>query len=126
MLRRRPHLLAALAGALLGALAAPACSSKTPVDPHTLTAQELYLHVRCDQCHGRGGEGGFMAPPLRGIAEHWDRESLIEYLKDPRPVIERTPRLQQMKRRYSMEMRSFRELDEELRGRLADWLLARP
>lgn len=89
-----------------------------------MTGAELFL-ANCARCHGRAGEGSFMAPELSRVAEHWDVERLGRYLRDPEKVIAEDPRLLEQGRRYSQRMPAFPQLTPEQREKVAEWVLQR-
>ena len=90
-------------------------------------------HFYLSNCH-REGKGHRRAagqyfwahgPPLRGLAEHWTRRELIEYLADSQRLVGERARLAALAGEYSGEMASYANLTAEERGVLADWLLRR-
>lgn len=83
----------------------------------------LYEVNACYTCHGRAGEGTPMGPAIQGASQHWTREQLTEYLLDPQSFVERDERLRQQMSRYPARMASFKHLDEEERGRVAEFVL---
>ncbi|MDP6539939.1 MAG: c-type cytochrome [Planctomycetota bacterium] len=101
-----------------------ACGERDgPVDPQTASGAQLYALVRCDSCHGGAREGTFLAPPLAGLARHWEAQSLADYLRDPAPFLASDERLGAMSQHYTANMRAFAELGKAERLRLAEWLL---
>lgn len=112
-----------LSSLLLVALAC-GCDSQPTKPRSELTGPELFSDARCGSCHGGDRSGSWMGPPLEGLGAHWDVEGLARYLRDPLPVIEATPRLSKMRRKFPSTMRSFNELTKEERTKIARWLLA--
>ena len=51
---------------------------------HAADGARLY-RAHCSACHGGDGSGSAMGlgPTLRGLAEHWEKNSLHAYLSDP-------------------------------------------
>jgi len=94
-----------------------------PIDVASLTAPELFRHARCDTCHGGNRAGTFLGPPIQGIAANWERDALVEYIRDPKPVIESTPRLAAMAEKFASPMVGSPQLDRRAREKLADWVL---
>jgi mono/diheme cytochrome c family protein len=84
----------------------------------------LYAETTCIDCHGRGGAGGSLGPPLENLSAHWDSATLAAYLEDPRPFLRQDERLARLGQRYIMSMPSFRRLDPTERKTLAEHLLA--
>ncbi len=119
MMRLEPLSTLALvaAGVALGG-----CGEETPAAP---TAEQLFRRELCASCHGGAGEGSWMGPPLSGLAEHWERESLAEFLRDPKPFVAEDQRLAELLGKYPNPMVGNRVLGKAERLQLADWLLVR-
>jgi hypothetical protein len=64
-----------------------------------------------------------MGPPLRGLSEHWEREALQEFIRDPAVHAARDQRLGELSRRFPNPMVGNRVLGKQERLKLADWLL---
>lgn len=109
---------------LLLGLFAVSCDSEPEKPRSEFTGPELFLDARCDSCHGGDRTGSWMGPPLAGLRENWTEEDLARYLRDPVPVIDATPRLSKMRRKYPSTMRAFPELPKRERLRIAKWLLS--
>lgn len=78
----------------------------------------------CTACHGQNLEGSKIAPALVQINKHWDRESLINYLRNPSSYS--NERLKQFRVQYkNIVMPSFNNLDVKDLGKIADYLLTR-
>ncbi len=112
-------LLAALVA--LGACSAPPTPNTAKLDPGELA----YRADACSGCHGSAGQGGATGPALVGLARHWTEDSLVAFLKDPYPVMERDARLRTMKERYGIGMPPAQTTNEEKLRQLARWLLTR-
>jgi mono/diheme cytochrome c family protein len=121
-MRRFPLLLGATLPVLL-LVSLNACSDEGTANAPLAdrSGPELYKIQNCATCHGNAGAGSATGPALRELAQHWTRESLIEYLHDPVGYRERDERLRGGKQ-YMLPMPRVL-LDEELRGRLADHVL---
>lgn len=91
-----------------------------------LSGDRLFVLHGCNVCHGDGGEGRSLGPPLRGVSEHWERADLAAFLLDPRAAVAERPRLAELDARYPSEMRPYRNTTEDERLRLADFLLSLP
>lgn len=117
------HSLALIAALAWGSVILACSPAAAPIDPQTASGAELYALVRCDSCHGRAGEGTFLAPPLRDLRAHWEPELLADYLRNPAPFLASDKRLGAMSQRYTANMRAFAELGPAERLRLAEWLL---
>jgi mono/diheme cytochrome c family protein len=107
-------LLAPLAIALLG------CGGEGPAPP---AGAKLFQTQGCVACHGAGGEGGALGPPLRELATHWTRERLVAYLADPAAVVAGDPRLRELGKAYMVPMPPIRAPASD-RAALADYVLS--
>ena len=123
MPRSIPRLLGASV-ALLGltALLLPACGGPPPKDPSQMTGAELFL-ANCARCHGRAGEGSFLAPNIKGASEHWTVDQLVIYIRDPQKVIAEDERLRAQGQQYSQRMPAFPQLSPDQRAKVAEWVL---
>ncbi len=95
---------------LLFLLAACSGSSQPVVD-----GPKLFVSQGCATCHKMQGDGGPLGPPLRKIASRWTAEQLSQYLIDPRPLVEKDPRLQSLSRTYRMPMPAVKLEPERLK-----------
>lgn len=84
---------------------------------------KFFATGNCASCHAKDGSGGPLGPPLRGLAEHWTRESLAAYLADPKGTLASDARLQEVSKRFSMHMPPLQYTLEQ-RLALADHVLA--
>ncbi len=89
------------------------------------SAEALFRRELCGSCHGSAGKGSWMGPPLRGLSEHWDRDSLQEFLRDPAGRLATDERLSKLSREFPNPMAANRVLGKAERLQLADWLLQR-
>ncbi len=116
---------------LLTACGGPAPQPPTPAptatpSPEVAAGRQEYLQQSCLNCHGDVRQGTSLAPPLRGLGEHWTADSLAEFLRDPAPVIAATPRLTTMDERYPADMPGDPAADEETLHSLVAYLLTEP
>src|SRR5687767_15820990 len=100
---------------LLAALLALAACGEAPDGAAQDDGARLYVIANCSTCHAKDGGGTALAPPLRGLAAHWTRESLAEYLLDPKGAIESNPRLKTLSLNFSMHMPPVLNLTPEQR-----------
>ncbi len=107
-----------IAALLLALVWACSGSSKTAPD-----GPRLFMGQGCVTCHKLQGEGGPLGPALRNIASRWTAEELSKYLVDPRPYVEKDPRLQALSRTYRMPMPGVRVSPQHLRL-LVDYVLS--
>ncbi len=88
-----------------------------------LTATELFVKWACVTCHGSGLNGSVQGPPLRGIAQYWSRDMLINYLRSPSSFMD-SERFKVYKQKYpGIIMPSFSHVDVKDLGKMADYLL---
>lgn len=99
--------------------AASACGESKPADPLKQGRLNFFRHG-CSACHMTRGEGGPMGPPLRNLAQHWNREQLAKHMAEPDAVSDE--RLRQLARRYPAPMKGVPAPEAE-RLLIADWLL---
>jgi cytochrome c553 len=107
--------------AVVAGLGLVACgiSGPTPGSP-----EALYVNLGCAKCHGENLQGQRSGPPLNALAERWNVESLIEYLSDPRAVMEKNPRLKYLAENYPIMMPAFAHTSEEDLRKLAQFILS--
>lgn len=98
------------AAAVLLALAAAGCSQ--PVSP----GRQAYVNTGCVRCHGPALAGTAEGPPLQLLRQHWDEDSLVEYLKDPNAVMANDERLRRLAEQYPAPMPAYRMTDEDRRA----------
>ena len=72
--------------------------------------------------HGPGVMGT-VTDELTGLANRWDEDDLIAYLRDPKAVQAATPRLAYMAEKYPIEMPAYAHTDEVVLRGLVGWLL---
>ncbi len=85
---------------------------------------QLIRENGCTSCHGQNLEGSNIAPALVKIKENWDREDLINYLRNPSSFSNN--RLKEYRLKYkNIIMPSFNNLDVKDLGKIADYLFTR-
>lgn len=89
-----------------------------------LTGAQLYELHGCAVCHGAGGEGRSLGPPLVGLAAHWERAALAEFLREPDVAVAADERLAEVARRFPSRMKPYRNTTGEERLRIADFVLS--
>ena len=97
-----------------------ACGDSKPTDP-LKQGRLLYFQQGCSACHATRGEGGPMAPPLRNLAQHWNRERLAKHMAEPDAVSDE--RLRQLSRQFPSPMKGVTAPEAD-RLLIADWLLS--
>ena len=101
-------------------LALAACGAAAP-EPGTPEAS--YIDLGCAKCHGPAREGQRSGPPLVKLEGHWDEETLMQYMRDPKTFVEANPRLSYMAEQYPIAMPAFAHTDEEQLRELAVFIL---
>jgi len=81
------------AGVSLGTLAILVLAACGASGPPAGSPEALYIDLGCAKCHGADREGQRSGPPLDALADRWQEGSLLEYLNDPKAVMEDNPRL---------------------------------
>lgn len=88
-----------------------------------LNASQLMNNFGCLNCHGSQLEGTPMGPMLTGLNEFWNRDRLINYLRNPNSFMD-SDRLKEYKKKYpNMIMPAYGNKDVKELGRIADYLL---
>lgn len=114
---RRAGLVVAVVGAL-------ACGKSVVVDPAVRAAGEkVYRTEPCVGCHGEQRQGGRLAPPLAGLARHWDEEKLVRFLRDPVAFAQQDRRIRALAARYPSRMPPVNTSDPAKLRALAHYLL---
>ncbi len=109
--------------ALFVALAAHSCSDGGGASSKAAPGARLFAEKGCVACHGARGEGAFMGPPLRALAQNWKREELSRFFADPSSRAKADERLSALAKRYPAPMTPIVASESE-RLALADWVLA--
>jgi len=116
-----PSVYASFLVATLVGLALVACGASGPAPG---TPEALYVDLGCAKCHGANRDGQRSGPPLRALAERWTEDSLLEYLADPKAVMETNPRLKYMAENFPIMMPAYPHTPEEDLRRLAQFILS--
>ena len=111
---------ASFAIAAVSLLTLAACGASGPAPG---TPEAMYVDLGCAKCHGPEGEGQRSGPPLDTLAERWQQDTLIEYLKYPKDFVETNPRLSYMVEQYPIAMLGYPDLSDEDLEKLANYLL---
>jgi len=82
----------------------------------------LIDRLNCVTCHGADLRGTPMGPTLYALSEHYDREQLINYLRNPADYVEEG-RLKEFKEKYRSIMPSYGNQDVKDLGKISDYLL---
>ncbi|MFO7446003.1 MAG: cytochrome c [Ignavibacteriaceae bacterium] len=86
---------------------------------------ELIRRNGCVSCHGPDLEGTPMAPPLQNLAQYWNRDNLVNYLRNPSSFMD-SDRFKAYKEKYpGTIMPPFNNVDVKDLGKIADYLLTK-
>lgn len=113
-----------LLATLLGSLLVAAGCGEAPQGDAPGDGARLFVLAGCTTCHAKDGGGTALGPPLRGLDAHWTRESLAEYLTDPKGAIEKDQRLKTIALNFTMHMPPVLNHTPEQRLAIADHALA--
>jgi len=111
---------AAFAVAAVTAFVLAACGASGPAAG---TPEALYVDLGCAKCHGENREGQRSGPPLVKIIDHWNEDSLLEYLRSPKTFVQSNPRLSYLDEQYPIAMPAYGTTDEEDLRKLAEFIL---
>ncbi|MCK9279989.1 MAG: cytochrome c [Melioribacteraceae bacterium] len=78
----------------------------------------------CQSCHGEDFNGTTLAPALASLKDHWDRDGLINYLRNPSSY-SGDKRFEAYKAQYRSIMPSYGNVDVKDLGKIADFLLTK-
>lgn len=88
-----------------------------------VSAMTLIRNNGCTSCHGSDLRGTNLAPSLINIKQHWNRDELIAYLRNPSSFME-SGRFAEYRKKYSsVVMPPFSNLDIKDLGKIADYLM---
>jgi cytochrome c2 len=88
-----------------------------------LTAEQLIKNFGCVNCHGGDLSGTNMGPSLKNLSEHWGKESLIAYLRNPTAYMD-NDRFKEYRKKYPAQiMPGFGEKNIKHLGKIAEYLL---
>lgn len=88
-----------------------------------LTGTQLMSNFGCLNCHGSNLEGTPMGPQLTGLSEFWNRDRLINYLRNPNSFMD-SDRFKEYKKKYpNMIMPAYGNKDVKDLGKIVDYLL---
>ena len=108
----------------VGAVAILVLAACGVAGPKAGSPEALYVDLGCAKCHGESREGQRSGPPLIALADRWQEESLLEYFKDPKAVMEDNPRLKYMAEGFPIVMPAYPDTSEEDLRKLAQFILS--
>ncbi|AFN73917.1 hypothetical protein MROS_0674 [Melioribacter roseus P3M-2] len=98
-------------------------AEKTMQSNQELDAMSLIRQTGCVSCHGQNLEGTKIAPALTNIKDHWTRDGLINYLRNPSSY-SGDERFKEYKIKYkNIVMPAYNNMDVKDLGKIADFLL---
>ena len=83
----------------------------------------LITKTGCVTCHGADLKGGNMAPGLYNLTKYWERDGLINYLRNPSSY-SGDDRFKEYKEQYNVIMPAYNNIDVKELGVIADYLLS--
>jgi hypothetical protein len=90
-----------------------------------LSGEQLIINFGCTNCHDSDLAGTKMAPALINLSQHWGKESLLNYLRNPNDFMDK-PRFKEYREKYpSQLMPSYGNKDIKDLGKIVDYLLTR-
>ena len=107
-----------------GALTVLALAACDAPGPEPGSPEALFVNLGCAKCHGDNKEGLRSGPPLDSLQDRWQEESLVQYFKDPKAVMEVTPRLKYLAENYPIVMPGYPDTSDEDLRRLAQFILS--
>lgn len=95
----------------------------TRQDNSEISGANLIVNFGCTTCHGQDFKGSNIAPTLYGLSSYYDRETLINYLRNPNSYMDRD-RFKAYKEKYkNIVMPAYNNKDVKDLGKIADYLL---
>jgi cytochrome c553 len=92
-------------------------------NPNEITAEQLIKNFGCSNCHGADLSGTNMGPSLKNLTEHWSKQTLITYLRNPMAYMDKE-RFKEYRKKYpSQIMPAYGEKNIKDLGRIAEFLL---
>lgn len=88
-----------------------------------LSGEDLINNSGCKSCHGENLTGTNLAPTLYGLQSFYDRDKLINYLRNPNSFMD-SDRFKNYKEKYkNIVMPSYNNIDVKNLGIISDYLL---
>ncbi|OGU57497.1 MAG: hypothetical protein A2V66_12525 [Ignavibacteria bacterium RBG_13_36_8] len=98
--------------------------SKTETEqPASQDGMLLLQNTGCLGCHGTDLQGTNLAPALAAVSENWNRDGLINYIRNPSSY-SGGKRFEEYKKQFpNVVMPSYNNIDVKNLGKIADYLL---
>ena len=90
-----------------------------------LTATQLISNFGCTNCHGGELQGTPMAPALINLSQHWGKESLLNYLRNPNDFMDEARFIEYREKYPSQIMPSYGNKNIKDLGKIVDYLLTK-
>jgi len=87
------------------------------------SGEELVQQFNCNSCHGTTLNGTTMAPSLVGLASYYDRDKLINYLRNPNAYLDQERFVTYKNKFKNIVMPAYGNKDVKELGKIADYLL---
>lgn len=84
----------------------------------------LMRNFGCNTCHGNDYNGTATAPALVNLSQYYDRDKLINYLRNPNSFMD-SDRFKAFKEKYRSVMPPYNNKDVKDLGKIADYLLSK-
>lgn len=92
-------------------------------DSKDASVEQMLTSLSCTKCHGGDLKGTGMAPTLYGLKAGWNRDNLINYLRNPSSYMS-SDKFKVYKEKYkNVMMPAFNNVDVKELGKIADYLL---
>lgn len=107
----------------MGAGTPPQNQSNDSMVSSEASGDVLIKQFNCSGCHGSDLQGTTMAPALVGLKKYYDRDKLINYLRNPNSYLEEE-RFKEYKGKFkNIVMPAYGNKDVKELGKIADYLL---
>ncbi len=88
-----------------------------------VSASDLIASFGCKSCHGQDLKGTNLAPTLIGLSEFYDRDNLINYLRNPSSYLD-IQRFKDYKEKYkNLVCRLLLEKNKKDIGKIANYIV---
>ncbi len=103
--------------------------ANSPVSQQNMASNEdlspvgLIDKLGCRNCHGQDLAGTKMAPSLQNLSQHWSKDQLTNYLRNPSSYMD-DDRFKEYQQKYpGMVMPSFGNINVQELGKISEFLL---
>ncbi|PIQ08317.1 MAG: hypothetical protein COW71_12445 [Ignavibacteriales bacterium CG18_big_fil_WC_8_21_14_2_50_31_20] len=93
-----------------------------PNETVQINAEKLISQNKCLTCHGRDLGGSGMGPSLTNLSDNWEKDALINYLKDPSSFLN-IARMAVLREKYGSDMPAVKNLSNDEISAIAEFLL---